>query len=186
MEDFERTVAPGLELRLLNPNDARVIFQAVERNREALRQWLPWVDGTGSEADIERFAQLCRGQWDAGLGPQCTIWRNREFAGCLGVHAIDWPHRNCSIGYWLDAAYQGSGIVTKCCASILDYLLIELGLHRVEIRCGTGNSRSCAIPERLGFTREGVLRQAQCVGGRWIDLVVWSMLAPDWPSHRRS
>jgi len=53
-------------------------------------------------------------------------------------------------------------------------------MHRVEIRCGTGNHRSCAVPERLGFTREGVLREAQWVSGRWVDLVVWGMLEQEW------
>jgi ribosomal-protein-serine acetyltransferase len=63
---------------------------------------------------------------------------------------------------------------------MLDYLFDELGLHRVEIRCGTGNTRSCAIPERLGFTREGVLRQGEWVNDRWVDLVVWGMLEVEW------
>jgi ribosomal-protein-serine acetyltransferase len=104
-----------------------------------------------------------------------------EFAGGIGCHAIDWANRNCSIGYWVDAAHQGNGIVTRCCASMLDYLFDELGLHRVVIECGTGNARSCAIPERLGFRREGIKREAQLVGGRWLDLAMWSMLESDWP-----
>ena len=53
----------------------------------------------------------------------------------------------------------GAGIITRCCASLLDYLFDDLRLHRVEIRCGTGNTRSCAIPRTLGFLREGVLRK---------------------------
>ena len=53
-------------------------------------------------------------------------------------------------------------------------------MHRVEIRCATGNTRSCAIPARLGFTREGVLREAEIVGGRFLDLVVWSLLEQDY------
>jgi ribosomal-protein-serine acetyltransferase len=50
----------------------------------------------------------------------------------------------------------------------------------VEIRCATGNTRSCAIPERLGFSREGVLREAEWVNGRFLDLVVWSLLEQDY------
>jgi ribosomal-protein-serine acetyltransferase len=50
----------------------------------------------------------------------------------------------------------------------------------VEIRCGTGNRKSCAIPERLGFQREGVAREADWVSGRWVDLVIWSMLEDEW------
>jgi len=69
---------------------------------------------------------------------------------------------------------------------MLDYLFEELGLHRVEIRCGTGNTRSCAIPERLGFTREGLLREAEWVNDRWLDLLVWGMLEVEWRAAARS
>ena len=49
-------------------------------------------------------------------------------------------------------------------------------MERVEIRAGTGNKRSRAVPERLGFTYEGTLRRAQIVDGKWLDSAVYSML----------
>jgi ribosomal-protein-serine acetyltransferase len=67
---------------------------------------------------------------------------------------------------------------------MLRHLFEERRLHRVEIRCATGNTRSCAIPARLGFTREGLMREAVWVNVRWVDLVVWGMLAPDWKRIR--
>jgi ribosomal-protein-serine acetyltransferase len=63
---------------------------------------------------------------------------------------------------------------------MLEYLFDELALHRVVIQCATGNVKSCAIPQRLGFTREGVARQGEWVNDRWLDLVVWSMLEEEW------
>jgi hypothetical protein len=51
---------------------------------------------------------------------------------------------------------------------------------RVEIRAAPENARSRAIPERLGFTQEGTLRQVECVGDRYLDNVVYAMLAEDW------
>jgi RimJ/RimL family protein N-acetyltransferase len=98
--------------------------------------------------------------------PNCGIWVDGGFAGSIGCHAIDWANRNCSLGYWVDATHQDKGIATKCCASILHYFFEELDLQRVVIQCATGNTRSCAIPERLGFTREGVNREAELVGRR--------------------
>ena len=68
------------------------------------------------------------------------------------------------------------GVMTKCCAALLRYLFEELKLHRVCIRCGTGNTRSCAIPQRLGFRYEGLELEAEWVGGRWVDLVNWAIL----------
>jgi ribosomal-protein-serine acetyltransferase len=55
-------------------------------------------------------------------------------------------------------------------------------LNRVEIRAAVANERSRAIPRRLGFTEEGVLRQAERVGDRFVDHVLYAMLAEDWQS----
>jgi ribosomal-protein-serine acetyltransferase len=177
---FRLDVAPGIEIRLFQPEDAPAVFAAVERNRAWLREWLPWVDSTHSPDDVGAFITKVREQYANQQGPQGGIWVEGELRGGFGVHPIDWAHRNCSIGYWIEEAFAGHGIVSRSCIAMLNHLFDELHVHRVEIRCGTGNFRSCAIPQRLGFQREGVAREAEWVGGRWIDLVVWSMLEDDW------
>jgi ribosomal-protein-serine acetyltransferase len=73
--------------------------------------------------------------------------------------------------------------MTRCCAALISYGFVDLGVHRVTIQCGVGNEKSCAIPQRLGFTREGLMREAEWVNDRWVDLVVWGMLAQDWKSR---
>jgi len=183
---FRRTVAPGIEMRQFEMRDAEPIFALVERNREHLRPWLPWVDHTRSAEDVREFISRIQTQLDSNQGPNSGIWVDGALAGNVGCHPIDWPNRNCSIGYWVDAGQQGKGLITRCCAALLDYLFDEARLHRVEIRCGTGNTRSCAIPARLGFTREGVANQAEWVTDRWVDLVVWSLLEQDWRRCRHA
>jgi len=182
---FRYTVAPGIELKLFEAGEETVIFEATERDRAYLRQWLPWVDRTHSASDVRQFiVNTVIPQWAEGRGPQCGIWVDGALSGGLGCHPIDWLNRTCSIGYWIASSMQGRGLVTRCCAALLDYLFDDLGLHRVVIQCGTGNQRSCAIPERLGFTREGVARSAEWVNDRWVDLVTWSMLEQEWKARR--
>jgi len=172
-------------MRQYDTVDAEAVYAVVERNRAYLRQWLPWVDQTRSPADVRQFIRAALSQHDAGLGPNCGIWREGVPLGSIGCHTIDWPNRKCSLGYWVDASLQGTGIVTRCCTAMLNYLFEELELHRVVIQCGTGNLKSCAIPRRLGFTREGVAREAEWTGGRWVDLVVWGMLRQEWAARGR-
>lgn len=182
---FRRVVTAEIEIRLFEPADAEECYRVVERNRAYLREWLPWVDGTHSPADFRNFIEtIAIPQYEAKQGPNCAIRVAGEVAGGIGCHVIDWANRHCSMGYWVDAAHQGKGIVTQCCASMLDYLFDDLGLHRVVIECGTGNTRSCAIPQRLGFQREGLKREAEIVAGRWLDLVMWSMLDREWRERR--
>jgi ribosomal-protein-serine acetyltransferase len=163
---FRLQIAPELEIHSFAQSDAEPLYVAVERNRERLRQWLPWVDNTKSAADLALYIERSAAQEDARLGAQAGIWLDGALVGSIGCHPIDWKNRSTSIGYWLDADRQGKGVITRCTA--------------VEIRCATGNHRSCAIPERLGFEREGIAREAEWLNDRFLDLVVWSMLAPAW------
>jgi ribosomal-protein-serine acetyltransferase len=183
---FRLQVAPGIQLKLLDTTEAKALYALADRNRARLRQWLPWVDQTRSPEDVRLFILRVLEQYHSNLGPQAGIWVDGVLSGTVGCHPIDWANRNCSLGYWLDAAGEGKGVITRCCAALADYAFDVLKLHRLEIRCGTGNLRSCAIPRRLGFTREGVARQAEWVNDRWVDLEIWSMLEDDWRARRNS
>jgi ribosomal-protein-serine acetyltransferase len=183
---FARPVAPGVEIRLFALRDAEELFDVVQRNRVYLREWLPWVDYTESPEDLRRFIQRVINQYEANQGPQAVIRVDGRIAGSVGCHPIDWPNRHCSVGYWLDAGLQGRGLMTQCCAALIDYLFHDLGLHRLTIQCGTGNRKSCAIPRRLGFTLEGIMRQAEWVNDRFVDLIVWGLLEQDWRNPRTS
>lgn len=181
---FRLQVTPEIEIRQLEERDADTLFALTEVYRAYLREWLPWVDHTHTVEDTKYFIAGALQQFHAGKGPNCAIWLDGGIAGAIGCHPIDWANRACSIGYWVASEFQGRGIVTQCSSALLDYLFHELGLHRVVIQCGTGNHRSCAVPHRLGFTREGVAREAEWVGDRWVDLVVWSMVEQDWKLRR--
>jgi ribosomal-protein-serine acetyltransferase len=181
---FYRAVAPGLELRQFQMDDAEEVFAAADRHRAYLREWLPWVDRTNSAAEIRDYIASRLEQFEANEGPTAAIWLDDRIVGAVGCHPIDWMNRSCALGYWLDPGEQGKGIITRCVGSVLDYLFDEAELHRVTIQCGTGNRKSCAVPERLGFIREGVLREAQWVNDRWLDIDVWGMLSQDWEAAR--
>ena len=178
---FRRTVAEGIELKLFEPADAEAIYAAANRDRAYLRRWLPWVERTHSPADVRHFiVGTVIPQWTDGRGPECGIWIEGVFSGGVGCHPIDWLNRSCSLGYWIASQHQGRGIITRCCSTLIGYLFDDLHLHRVVIQCGTENYRSCAVPQRLGFTREGVARGAEWVNDRWVDLVTWSLLEQEW------
>ena len=63
------------------------------------------------------------------------------------------------LGYWIRANHEGRGHITRACRALIDIGFEELGLHRIEIRAGLENARSRAVPERLGFTYEGIERE---------------------------
>jgi ribosomal-protein-serine acetyltransferase len=79
--------------------------------------------------------------------------------------------------------YQGLGIMTRTCKGLIHHAFNELGINRIEIRACTGNEKSRAITERLGFKLEGTIRQAELLHERFHDHVVYGMLAEDFEEH---
>lgn len=165
-----------LELRLVAVGDAEEIFRATEANRAYLREWLPWVDATRSVADTQAFVARSLEQVRLSDGFQTRIVYHGEFAGMIGYLYHDWRNLRTELGYWLRQDLQGRGIMTRSTKALVDFALEHLGLNRVEIRAATDNRRSRAVPERLGFVQEGVLREFAWLNDHFVDLVVYAKL----------
>jgi ribosomal-protein-serine acetyltransferase len=73
--------------------------------------------------------------------------------------------------------------MTKACRTLVDYAFYEYQLHRVQIRCATGNTKSNAIIERLGFIKEGKTRQAEFLYDLYVDLYIYGMTADEWKAR---
>lgn len=168
-----------IELRMFRLSDASEVFALVDGSRTHLRAWLPWVDQQQRITDTQTFIKDALDQYVQGEAVHVGIWYHRVLVGVIGFHRIDQPDRVGEIGYWLGEAYQGKGIMTRACRAMVVYGFAELDLNRIEIRCTPDNVRSRAVPERLGFKTEGVLRQVEKQGDRFVDNVVYGLLAED-------
>ncbi|HEX5136059.1 MAG TPA: GNAT family protein [Planctomycetota bacterium] len=169
----------GAALTLLEESDARDLFALVDRNRERLRAWLLWADDTRSAEDSLAFIRATREQAAQGQGFHGCLRVQGRIAGCVGFHGINRSFRSTAIGYWIGGEFEGRGLMTKTVRALVEHAFKDLGLHRIEIRCAVGNARSRAIPERLGFRQEGILRGAERAAGRVLDVVVYGRLATD-------
>ena len=177
---FEAEVDEGLILRIFEPRHAQMLFDLVDRNREHLGTWLTFVERTQTVKDIETYIHNSLEKFAKGNGFQLGIWSGGELAGVVGLNYIIQEFRCTEIGYWLGAEYGGQGIVTKACRHLCGYLFTELNLNRIEIRCSETNAKSRAIPERLGFTLEGKLRQMGYTQAGLVDYLVYGLLADEW------
>lgn len=177
---FRAPIREGIELRVLEERHAAAVFSTVNRERAHLRQWLPWVDATLTEDDSLAFIRASLEQFASNHGFAAGIWTRGGIIGVIGTHQINWTNRSTEIGYWLAQDFQGKGIITGACRALIAHLFAELDLHRVQIRCATGNAKSCAIARRLGFVHEGTVREAEIVNGQYFDLHIFGMLKQDW------
>jgi ribosomal-protein-serine acetyltransferase len=170
----------------VDPGKAAELYASIDRNRARLREWLPWATHEYGPADAVRFLEQQVVENEKRTSLTTMIRLDGRLCGSIGLHRIDAPNRASSIGYWVDGDYVGHGIATRACRAILDVGFGDYGLHRIEIRCATGNHRSCAVPQRLGFTEEGVLRDAEWLYDHWVDLRVFSKLEHEWGQAERS
>jgi ribosomal-protein-serine acetyltransferase len=170
-------------LRQLAPSDAAELFAVVEANREHLRRWLPWLDRTHSVADSRQFLADVKQQAENNHNLQAAILLDGRIVGVASYHRIDWQNRSTSIGYWLAANQEGHGLVTASCQVLVDHAFASLNLHRLTITCATGNTRSRAIPPRLGFVHEGCQRDAEWLYDHFVDHEVYVQLQPEWEAR---
>ncbi|MEO5668147.1 MAG: GNAT family protein [Bdellovibrionota bacterium] len=170
----------GLVLKTFEINDADALFAAVNSCRDYLREWLPWVDDTRTPGDSVRFIESARRQEETKNGFQLGIFFEGKIVGCIGYHAMDIPHRRTSLGYWIRQDMQGQGIVTRACKELITHALVDLKMHRIELRAGVENAKSRSIPERLGLIFEGIARECEWINDHFVDHAVYAALAPEW------
>jgi ribosomal-protein-serine acetyltransferase len=163
-------------LRVLREDDAEELFALTDANRAFLRRWLPWVDLVTCEEDSRSFLESVTAQREKGRGPTFGIVYEGALSGVVGYVPIDTVNRVGEIGYWLAEPVQGRGVMTQCCRFVVRYGFLTLDLNRIQIAAGTENYESRAIPERLGFTFEGILRGRENLYGEFIDHAMYSLL----------
>lgn len=173
-----------LHLRPVEGRDAEPIYALVDAERERLAEWLPWA-AQQTLAATRSFVAESRAQQERGEGFQAAIVRDEEIAGIAGYHRIDRLNRATTIGYWLASRHEGEGVMSAAVRALVGHAFEAWGLHRVVIEAAVANRRSRAVPERLGFREEGVLRESQLVGDRFHDAVVYSLLAAEWEGGAR-
>lgn len=173
-------VDDSAELSLLEPRHAPVLYHLVDRNRQRLRAWLPWLDDCAGVDDAAAFIEEASQRTTTHQGLELGIFTGGTLAGLAGFTGIEESHRRGSLGYWLAGGFTGRGLATRCGRALVEAGFGRLELNRIEIRCSPRNAPSRAVALRLGFVLEGLLRQAEWLYDHFEDHEVYGMLAGDW------
>ncbi len=100
--------------------------------------------------------------------------------GSIGIVRLDEANLSGEIGTAIGRAHWGKGFATGATRLVVDYAFGVLGLERIEAEALAVNGRSVRVLEKLGFTREGLLRGYRIVEGERADFVVYGLLRTDW------
>jgi RimJ/RimL family protein N-acetyltransferase len=113
------------------------------------------------------------------------LGENKALIGDVAVHLHD-NLKQAELGFTLATAYQKRGFATEAVGAVIDRLFRVQGLHKITGECDARNAASAGLMERLGFTREGRLRQQTWIKGEWTDDLIYGLLAEEWISGRRA
>ncbi|MCO4851954.1 GNAT family N-acetyltransferase [Bacillus vallismortis] len=182
---FTCRVNEHITIRLLEPKDAERIAQLIIENQQRLGEWLFFAENPSSaETYRETIIPDWRREYADMNSIEAGLLYDGSLCGMIGLHHLDQINRKAEIGYWIAQEYEGKGIMTAACRTIITYAFKELGLNRVALCAAVGNHKSRAIPERLGFQEEGIARDGLFVNGKYHDLVYYSLLKHEWKESK--
>jgi RimJ/RimL family protein N-acetyltransferase len=167
--------------RPLEPNDAPAHSAAVRESLATLAPWMPWAHAGFSEADAMEWIALCRQWWDARANFEFGIFDTHTAAlvGGCGLNQFNGLHGYCNLGYWVRETCQRRGAATQAIGALAAYAFEGLGVGRVEIAVGVGNTASLAAARKAGACEEGVARNRLRLGDRFIDAHLLSLVRAD-------
>jgi ribosomal-protein-alanine N-acetyltransferase len=146
-----------------------------------MRYWdaPPW----GERARAERFITTCRQIAEEGDGARLAVDRVSDgaFVGWCSLTRWNPNYRSASIGYCLDDAAWGHGYATEAARALLQWAFDTLDLNRVQAETDTRNAASARVLEKLGFLREGTLREDCVVNGDVSSSWVYGLIRREWP-----
>lgn len=173
-------------LRFLRGGDAHAVFEAINRSRKELDQFMLWSPHTTQVKHTSEFIN------------RTFTWRRREMAygfgifeaatgdylGNCGLHDVRRRIRSAEIGYWIRSDRAGEGLTTEAAALLLRFGFEALSLHRIILRAATDNPGSIRVAEKLGFHFDGIHRHEELLGRGWIDYNYYCLLEQEYRLDR--
>jgi RimJ/RimL family protein N-acetyltransferase len=176
-----------LVVRCWNPGDAPLLSTAIAQSLEHLKAWMPWAHEEPKDLQQRmNWLRQARGKFDLGQDFTYGIFNldETQVLGGTGLHTGIGKDA-LEIGYWIHVHHINQGLATEAAAALTKVAFTVNQVARVEIHCNPTNLRSAAVPRKLGFAHEAILRQrVENHEGRKRDSMIWSLFAEDYPSSK--
>ena len=165
--------------RLVTLDDAPVMAQLLQDNREFLAPWEPIrPDGYATDDGQREVIRVALdGHAQGSTLPHVIVDDAGNVVGRITLNGITrGPFQSCSLGYWLSASHNGRGLATAAVHDMKRVAFEELGLHRIQAGTLRHNVRSQRVLERTGFVRFGVAPAYLHIAGAWQDHILFQVL----------
>ena len=171
-------VSQHIELRAVEERYTTDLHNLVIKNKTFLQTAFDWAQHVGSEEDTRRNVQSNQMLHQRGYAKMFLIFHDDALAGVLSFNAIEPANKTGYIGYWLDEAHQGKGILSRSLQAFMRHYVALGTVRRFVIKCRVDNHSSNAVALRNGFILEGCLREAEYLNDRYDDVNTYARLFP--------
>ena len=172
-----------LIIRCYKPEDAALLKKCIDESLAHLLPWMPWAKNEPEtiEAKTERLRKF-RGEFDLGIDYTFGIFSkdDKVLIGSSGLHTRGGKNAR-EIGYWIGANYVKNGYALETVKALTKVGFEIEELDRIEIHCAPENTRSQAIPKKLGYIHEGTLKNRTInADGNKCDVMIWTLFKEDY------
>lgn len=181
-------VGNRLYIRPIDKDDAEGLANAINLSLNELTATQPWMIQPVSVKEELIFieASVQKMLLNKSLTYGIFLKNRNDYIGTVSTHMIDWGNFKTEIGYWVSSPYTGKGYATEACVLMLEYLFMELKMHRVAASVAQDNPASLRVAEKLNFSFEGVAKEAIHISGKWKDLNVYALLTAAYRASRKA
>jgi ribosomal-protein-alanine N-acetyltransferase len=173
-----------LRLMLMAPGHGSLLAEFFRRNDRHLAPWdPPRPAGVTQQAYWESECERAVEDFDSGAVVRWLMLPRDGAQPVIGrinfTQIVRGPFQSCMLGYAVDAAHEGQGLMREALEAAVAYMFTSMRLHRIQASYVVGNARSGGLLRRLGFVREGLARNYLFINGAWRDHVVTARLNSD-------
>lgn len=180
-------IGERVTLRPLRPTDGPAMQEAIDESRAEIEVWMDWPPMMRTQDDAVDYCIRMAAEWLRRDSLNVGVFETAtgRYLGGTGFHTISWRIRTFEIGYWLRTSAAGQGYMTEAVRLLIGLAFDRLDARRVSILCDTRNTKSRAIPERLGFVLEGTHRKDSLTpSGEPRDTLVFALTDDDYQTLR--
>lgn len=171
----------SLVLRPFLQSDAPLLYAAVRESLADLKPWMSWATEQYSRQDAWNWAEAAIQHWDTGAyyGFVITDADSGVFLGSCSLSHTNTTYRLCNLGYWIRTSRRGQGLAVRAARLAARFAFEHLGLVRVEVVVGVGNTASLRVAQKAGAHYEGCLLNRMLVRNSVCDAIMFSFLPQD-------
>ena len=180
-QELQLSDGSSVLIRPYRPNDTPLLYDAVRESINEIAPWMSWCHQDYAIEESRSWVETRAQAWTQGIEYDFVLidaTQGTLLGGC-GINGLNQAYRFANLGYWVRSSRTRRGLATAATRFVTAFGFSELTLVRIEIVVATGNTASQRVAEKVGATREGILKNRLLIRDQVHDAVMFSLIPSD-------